>query len=101
MATILLGTDANNSLTALAMNKQALAADFASIAQLIKNDKVDVAGAHPIFPGAFSQMGLLYVPNRGVLQVLPGDVVAVDNNGWPILVSKDSIDYGSSLWTVS
>lgn len=101
MATVLLGTNANNSLTALAFNTQAAAADIAAIALGIKNDQIDIAGAHPVFPDAFNKMGLLYVPNRGILQVLAGDVVAIDNNGWPILVSADSIAYGSSLWTVT
>lgn len=101
MTTVLVGTDAVDSLTGLAFNTQAAAADFATIAQLIKNDKIAAAGSHPIYPGAFSQNGLLYVPNRGVLQVMAGDVVAVDNNGWPILISQDSIAYGSSLWTIT
>ena len=46
---------------------------------------------------AFSKQGLLYIPNRGVLQVLPGDWVGVDNYGWPILVSSFSIANGP--WT--
>lgn len=101
MTTQTLGTTANNSLTALRMNKQAVAADFATIMQGIKDDSVKVAGSHPIYPGAFSQQGLLYIPNRGVLQVKNGDVVAIDNNGWPILVSSDTIAYGSSLWVLT
>jgi hypothetical protein len=102
MATQLLGTDATNSLTALVMNTQALPADFATIAQGIKNDKIAANGSHPIFPGAFNQMGLLAIPNRGILQVLPGDVVAIDNNGWPILVSAASIAYGATgLWNLT
>lgn len=47
---------------------------------------------------AFSFNGLLYVPNRGVLKVLPGDVVATDNTGWPILVSKAAIGYAGTEW---
>jgi hypothetical protein len=44
----------------------------------------------------------LFVPNRGVLRLFPGDVVAIDNLGgtnvgWPILVSADAIAHGS--WT--
>lgn len=52
--------------------------------------------ANKLFPGAISN-GFLYVPNRGHLMVLPGDVIAVDNKGWPILVSKYSIANGN--WT--
>ncbi len=40
----------------------------------------------------------LVVPNRGVLRVLPGDVVAVDNTGWPVLVSGAAIAYAGSQW---
>jgi hypothetical protein len=43
--------------------------------------------------------GHLVIPGRGVLRVLPGDVIAVDNTGWPILVSAASIGYAGSLWT--
>lgn len=48
--------------------------------------------------GAFSFNGQLYVPNRGALKILPGDVVAIDNTGWPILVSAGSVAYAGSLW---
>lgn len=41
----------------------------------------------------------LYVPNRGVLKVLPGDFVAVDNTGWPILLSGASQGYAGTQWT--
>lgn len=47
----------------------------------------------------FSKQGLLYVPNRGVLTILPGDYVAVDASGWPILVSKEAVAYTGSSWT--
>jgi len=85
MATATLGTPANNTLTALPMTGALAAADIAAIANAILNDLVN---GNPIWPGAFAQNGLLYVPNRGVLKVLPGDFVGVDTTGWPILVSK-------------
>ncbi len=73
------------------------AADIATVALAIKDDK---NVAHPIFPGAFSANGILYVPNRGQLKVLPGDVVAVDpETGWPILISANAIANGP--WAVS
>jgi len=97
MSTITLGTDAQTTLTALAFNPQAAAADFASIAQLILDD---LNVAHPIVPGSFIQQGLLFVPNRGILKVLPGDYVGVDAKGWPILVSAYSIAAASD-WTHS
>jgi len=68
--------------------------DVAAIANIIKNDLIN---GRPIFPGAYAQSGLLYIPNRGVLQCRPGDYVAVDNQGWPILVSANSITNGN--WT--
>lgn len=43
--------------------------------------------------------GTLHIPNRGILKVLPGDRIAVDNSGWPILVSANSIGYAGSQWT--
>jgi hypothetical protein len=44
----------------------------------------------------FSQ---LFVPRRGVLRVLPGDFVAIDATGWPILVSGNAVGYAGSDWT--
>lgn len=97
MATRTLGTNANNTLTAVLFApgyaSGLSAADQAAIANAIKDD---VGNAHNILPGAF-QAGQLYIPNRGVLQVLPGDFVGVDSQGWPILVSKNSIANGP--WT--
>jgi hypothetical protein len=62
------------------------AADVATIALGIKDD---LNVAHPVWPGAFALNGKLYVPNRGVLTILPGDYVGFDSTtGWPILVSK-------------
>lgn len=85
MATVTLGTTAATSLTAVPFGGAMLPADIATIANAILDDKNNI---HPIWPGAFSQMGLLYVPNRGVLQCLPGDYIGVDAaTGWPILVS--------------
>lgn len=47
--------------------------------------------AKPIFPGALSA-GILDFPDRpGQINLLPGDYVFVDSNGWPIVVSRESI----------
>lgn len=51
--------------------------------------------------GAFSFNGQLFIPRRGVLQILPGDVVATDNTGWAILISAASIAYTGSRWSLS
>lgn len=57
-------------------------ADVAAVANLILNDQ----DPGQIVPGAWSRMGLLYVPNRGVLKTLPGDWVFVGPDGFPYLV---------------
>jgi hypothetical protein len=101
MATLTFGTAATTSLTAVPYASSISAADFATIAQGIQDDRVNVAGSHPILNEAFMRSGLLLVPNRGILKVLDGDYVAIDNNGWPILVSADSVNYGLSLWVHS
>ena len=46
-----------------------------------------------------SQFALLAVPNRGILTVLPGDVVAVDSIGFPYLIPANAISYAASDWT--
>lgn len=91
MATLTMGTNATTTLTALQFPSFSAtsfsAADVASIVALIFNDQIPSLQQ----AGAWSNMGLLYVPNRGVLKTLPGDWVAVSpNDGWPILVSPIS-----------
>jgi hypothetical protein len=44
---------------------------------------------------------ILTIPNRGRLNVLPGDIVAVDASGWPILVSAAAIGYAGTNWTLT
>jgi copper(I)-binding protein len=51
--------------------------------------------------GSLTAQGQLFVPNRGILKVLPGDRIAVDNTGFPILVSGNSIAYAGSQWAFS
>jgi hypothetical protein len=85
MATVTLGSNANNSLTALkfvpGVNGMA-AADVASIDNLIRTDFT----------------GILYLPGgRGIIQAKPGDYIGVDNKGWPIIVSAYSI--ANAAWT--
>jgi hypothetical protein len=73
-------------------------ADIATINQAIKDDQnpnLPAPGAIPM--GGYSRAGQLYVPNRGWLKVMPGDLIGVDANGWPILVSARSIATGG--WT--
>ena len=94
MAISTFGTNAATSLSALLSSGAMAPLDVAAIAVAIKNDLVN---GLPIIAESFSQKNLLYVPNRGVLKVLPGDFVAVDSQGWPILVSANSIANGP--WT--
>jgi hypothetical protein len=78
-----------------------LIADIATVGQLIRDDR---NVAHPLMNGmhgsVFSPNGILVVPNRGYeLRVQPGDVVAVDSSGWPILISDNAIRSGA--WTLA
>jgi hypothetical protein len=98
MALGTLGTTLTTSLSSLVFDGNSSGSipppsplDFGNFAALVKDD---ANVAHPIWPGAFGPMGLLYVPNRGVLKVLPGDYVGVDANGWPVLVSSYSVATG-------
>lgn len=94
MALITLGTAATNTLSALVWKPGATQADIASIAA---NIKLQANPARPIMPGAFGNPGKLFFPDRqGFLNLLPGDYIAYDNYGWPIVVSKESIALGSS-----
>lgn len=104
MALLTLGSNATTTLSALLVSPGSNVADHAALAALILNDNSQAGGianaapsAKPIWPGAFSQAsGRLYIPNRGWLQCLPGDYVAVDANGWPILLSANAIAGGAS-----
>jgi hypothetical protein len=93
MALLTMGSQAQTTFSAMAMSGAMTVADVASLALLIKNDLVN---GNPIYPEAFSQKGLLYIPNRGVLKVLPGDYVAVDTKGWPVLISALSAGTAAS-----
>jgi hypothetical protein len=99
LATKTLGTNATNSLVAVkylpGYNSGMSAADQATIQNDILDDLIN---SHPQLAGAF-QSGQLFIPNRGILQVLPGDWVGVDSTGWPILVSANAI--ASGPWTHS
>jgi hypothetical protein len=62
-----------------------LAADLAAIRSRILNDRPQM-GPGNIWPGALEN-GQLFVPNRGYLQLIPGDWVGVGTVGWPFLIS--------------
>jgi len=101
MSTTTGGTNATDSLSPVltflpGFDSGMAAADVATMQEAILDD---LNVAHPMVGGdSFSYNGWLYVPNRGRLQMLPGDVVMIDSTGWPILVSANAIAYGP--WTV-
>ena len=44
---------------------------------------------------AYVKQGLLIIPNRGHLQLKPGDFIAFDSTtGWPIVISGDAAANG-------
>ena len=93
MALKTMGSQAQTTFSAIQMTGAMTVADVATLTLSILNDQIN---GRPIYPGAFSSTGLLYVPNRGVLKVLPGDYVAVDTVGWPVLISALSAGTGAS-----
>lgn len=104
-----MGTSATTTLRGLHMDSNFSPADGATLRANIKYDGTYVNTAWQriqnaqVYPGGFEfqgGQGLLYVPRRGVLNVLPGDYVAYDPNGWPILISGWSISgSGSTGWS--
>jgi hypothetical protein len=124
MATRTLGTNATTTLTAVPFPAAGAAtrqSDFAAVRALIKDDfpllwpvgnagtaagqnatqMAQAAASHALLNNALTLEGLLFVPNRGVLKVLPGDWIGVDVFGWPILVSGRSIQSSTPSWTFS
>jgi hypothetical protein len=89
MATGTLGTTTNSALTSInGWTPSTAITDVAAIAALIKNQNAFNA----ITPGNFSPSGRLFLPGgRGIIQLLPGDYIGVDANGWPVVVSAQSI----------
>lgn len=90
-----MGTTAQTSLSAVLYSQSPLdgtsylgtppALDIPALAALIKDDLNPLS----VSPNKFFDFnGLLMIPRRGLVRVLPGDFVAVDTQtGWPILVS--------------
>lgn len=51
----------------------------------------------PLLNQPYVQQGILHVPRRGLLRLMPGDVVAFDGTvGWPIVLSGDA--FASAAW---
>jgi hypothetical protein len=124
MATRTLGTNGTATLTAIPFMDLTSATpdtDIAAISQAIKTDTPitymssgpgSTGVAYPsgtvfqLAPGeSWSKTGRLIIPGRGILYAQPGDWVAVDANGWPILLSGLAIagvtTTSPSSWTHS
>jgi hypothetical protein len=98
MATTTLGTVNTSNLVAIQWQPGGLAAaDLATIRNSILNDKI-LGLPNPIWPGALED-GKLYIPNRGVVSLLPGDWIGVDSNGWAILLPGSYIPAVSGMST--
>jgi hypothetical protein len=96
MATSTLGTNLTSSLTALNWNPMSAVADIATIAEALQGQ--NAFGRH--VPQFFASNGRLQFPGRrGFILLQTGDYIAVDANGWPIVVSNQSIASGSTSWT--
>ena len=99
------GTSATTTLSALVVDSNFTIADIATLRAAIKYNWVFVNGAYvrqqagAIMPGGIEYVGgnaILTLPGgRGTLQAQPGDYIAVDPNGWPILIAGGSINSGS------
>jgi hypothetical protein len=93
MATATLGTAATTTLTALPFIYGLSVTDYATLAAAIKRDghnpnvSGNPTGPQPPIGTPFQRSGVLVVPERGVLRLFPGDYVAIDATGWPILLS--------------
>lgn len=101
MATKTLGTNANNTLPyAITWQPGGIsAADLATIRNHILNDLISATApaSAAIWAGAL-ESGALYIPNRGKLLLVPGDIIGVGTEGWPILLSAAE---ASADWTLT
>lgn len=100
MATKTLGTNGTGTLTAISWNPMSAIADIATIAQAIQGQ----IPYGPHLPQMFANNGRLEFPERrGFLLLQPDDWIGVDANGWPIVVSNQSIagSLASTSWTHS
>jgi hypothetical protein len=69
------------------------AADWATVMASIYDDSANpqqLLNQRP-FAQNLVRSGVLYVPNRGLLKLHAGDWVAIDPNGWPILIGVESL----------
>lgn len=116
MALRTIGTNANNSLSGFVVGfNDTIAADLATLNLGIRADPpgynahvvppttglgVGVGTVRPRVNQAYVKQGMLFIPNRGRIQLKAGDFVCFDaTTGWPIVVSGDAAANGP--WTHS
>lgn len=98
MALRTVGTFAQTTLLGQIYNAVTLDSDLSLLNQSIKSDGNPGDG---VLNNYITKQGHLYVPRRGWLTVLPGDMVVVDSSatGWPILLSAAAA--GGAGWVHS
>ena len=67
------GSTTTTVLQAIRFGADVTPQDMGTLANLIRDDKVNAAGSHLRLNQAMSNNCILFVPNRGILHVLPGD----------------------------
>lgn len=98
MALHTLGTNANNSLSAVIWNPGMAQADWAAFDALLKKSTAGSVN-NPIpaqVPFTLDQSGMLYLHGRdATIQLKPGDYLAADSTtGWPIVLTANAIANG-------
>jgi len=78
-----------------------LSATSVQLSQAATGTNAERVAFVPVGDPNLSRTQQLIVPKRGVLNLLPGDLVAIDNTGWPILVSGAAVAYAGSQWTLT
>lgn len=93
MATLTAGSNATTTLTALQFTKDAADADIRAMQQAILDSAPLMnSGVRVTYPGAWSKVGQLFIPNRGTLYMKDGDWLLLDpTTGWPMLLSRGSM----------
>lgn len=105
------GTTSTTSLAAMVCGAHVVGASSlgnqtaVNVALINGRIKDDLINGNPLLCNAFQGLSagpapggggsLLYIPNRGWLQVFLGDYVGVDSQGWPILISANSMANGN------
>ena len=106
MALRTLGTNANTSLSAFVVGpNDVIAADVATMITQILTDPVEWNATNQgttqfRINQPYVRKGILFIPNRGKVQLKTGDVIAWDTaTGWPIVVSGYSANgNGNAPW---